>query len=69
VPHVVRSLVGVDFRLQVPFAVLVGPALLLLADVVGRTLVRPMELMVGVVTAFVGAPVLLYVLRRTKGAT
>lgn len=69
VPHVVRSLVGVDFRLQVPFAVLVGPALLLIADVVGRTLVRPMELMVGVVTAFVGAPVLLYVLRRTKGAT
>nr|WP_211719042.1 iron ABC transporter permease [Nocardiopsis sp. MG754419] len=69
VPHVVRSLVGVDFRLQVPFAVLVGPTLLLVADVVGRTVVRPMELMVGVVTAFVGAPVLLYVLRRTKGTT
>ena len=69
VPHVVRALVGVDFRLQVPFALLVGPTLLLLADVVGRTVVRPMELMVGVVAAFVGAPVLLYVLRRTKGAT
>ncbi|WP_200816074.1 iron ABC transporter permease [Nocardiopsis sp. JB363] len=69
VPHMVRSLVGVDFRLQVPFAVLVGPVLLLVADVVGRTVVRPMELMVGVVTAFVGAPVLLYVLRRTKGAS
>lgn len=69
VPHVVRSLVGVDFRVQVPFAALVGPSLLLVADVVGRTVVRPMELMVGVVTAFVGAPVLLYVLRRTKGAS
>ena len=69
VPHVVRSLVGVDFRVQVPFAALVGPTLLLVADVVGRTVVRPMELMVGVVTAFVGAPVLLYVLRRTKGAS
>ena len=69
VPHMVRSLVGVDFRLQVPFAVLAGPVLLLVADVVGRTVVRPMELMVGVVTAFVGAPVLLYVLRRTKGAS
>ncbi|MET9796948.1 FecCD family ABC transporter permease [Nocardiopsis alba] len=69
VPHVVRALVGVDFRLQVPFAVLVGPTLLLVADVVGRTIVRPTELMVGVVTAFVGAPVLLYVLRRTKGNT
>lgn len=69
VPHMVRSLVGVDFRFQVPFAALAGPVLLLVADVVGRTVVRPMELMVGVVTAFVGAPVLLYVLRRTKGAS
>ncbi|MGW5877039.1 FecCD family ABC transporter permease [Nocardiopsis terrae] len=68
VPHVVRALVGADFRLQVPFALLVGPTLLLAADVLGRTVVRPTELMVGVVTAFVGAPVLLYVLRRTKGA-
>ncbi|TDQ54222.1 iron complex transport system permease protein [Actinorugispora endophytica] len=68
VPHVVRALVGVDFRLQVPFALLAGPTLLLLADVVGRSLVRPMELMVGVVTAFVGAPVLLYAVRRTRGA-
>ena len=48
--HVVRALVGVDFRLQIPFALLIGPTLLLLADVVGRTLFRPTELMVGVVT-------------------
>lgn len=66
VPHVVRALVGVDFRAQVPFALLVGPTLLLLADVVGRTIVRPTELMVGVVTAFVGAPVLLYAVRRMR---
>ena len=66
VPHVVRALVGVDFRLQVPFALLAGPTLLLVADVVGRTIVRPTELMVGVVTAFVGAPVLLYVVRRMR---
>ncbi len=66
VPHVVRALVGVDFRVQVPFALLVGPTLLLLADVVGRTIVRPTELMVGVVTAFVGAPVLLYAVRRMR---
>ncbi|WP_306369845.1 iron ABC transporter permease [Nocardiopsis sp. CC223A] len=66
VPHVVRALVGVDFRLQVPFALLVGPVLLLLADVVGRTVVRPIELMVGVVTAFVGAPVLLYAVRKMR---
>ncbi|MDT0329657.1 FecCD family ABC transporter permease [Nocardiopsis lambiniae] len=66
VPHVVRALVGVDFRVQVPFALLVGPTLLLLADVVGRTAVRPIELMVGVVTAFVGAPVLLYAVRKMR---
>lgn len=67
VPHVVRALVGVDFRLQVPFALLIGPTLLLLADVVGRTLFRPTELVVGVVTAFVGAPVLLYAVRKMRG--
>ncbi len=67
VPHIVRGLVGVDFRLQAPFALLVGPTLLLLSDVVGRTIARPIELMVGVVTAFVGAPVLLYVVRRMRG--
>ncbi|GAA1457836.1 iron chelate uptake ABC transporter family permease subunit [Nocardiopsis exhalans] len=69
VPHVVRGLVGVDFRHQVPFALLVGPTLLLLSDVLGRTLVRPMELMVGVVTAFVGAPVLLYVVRKMRASS
>jgi iron complex transport system permease protein len=66
VPHVVRALVGVAVRRQVPFALLVGPVLLLLAEVVGRTAVRPIELMVGVVTAFVGAPVLLYAVRKMR---
>ncbi|GAB2526519.1 iron complex transport system permease protein [Nocardiopsis aegyptia] len=69
VPHVVRALVGVDFRVQVPFALLAGPTLLLVADVVARTVVRPTELMVGVVTAFVGAPVLLYAVRRMRETT
>ncbi|MFD5315488.1 FecCD family ABC transporter permease [Streptomyces sp. NPDC127098] len=68
VPHVVRALVGVDFRLQVGYAAVVGPALLLLADVLGRVVVRPQELMVGVVTAFVGAPVLLFAVRRMRGS-
>ncbi|MFI1379272.1 FecCD family ABC transporter permease [Embleya sp. NPDC020886] len=66
VPHIVRALVGTDFRLQVGFAALLGPALLLLADVVGRVLLRPQELMVGVVTAFVGAPALLIAVRRMR---
>ncbi|MEV7090772.1 iron ABC transporter permease [Streptomyces sp. NPDC093085] len=69
VPHLVRALVGVDFRIQIVFSAIAGPALLLLADVVGRTVLRPQELMVGVVTAFVGAPALLLAVRRMKGTT
>ncbi|MBA0052383.1 iron ABC transporter permease [Streptomyces sp. AJS327] len=68
VPHVVRALVGIDFRLQLAFSAIAGPALLLLADVVGRILLKPQELMVGVVTAFIGAPALLYAVRRMRGA-
>ncbi|MFE4916477.1 FecCD family ABC transporter permease [Streptomyces sp. NPDC056652] len=67
VPHLVRALVGVDFRLQTAFSAVAGPALLLLADVVGRVVLRPQELMVGVVTAFIGAPALLYAVRRMRG--
>ncbi|MGW2278162.1 FecCD family ABC transporter permease [Streptomyces sp. NPDC001770] len=67
VPHVVRALVGVDFRAQIVFSALLGPTLLLLADVVGRVVMRPTELMVGVVTAFIGAPALLVAVRRMKG--
>ncbi|WP_320772713.1 FecCD family ABC transporter permease [Streptomyces sp. CRN 30] len=66
VPHLVRALVGVGMRRQVLFAALLGPILLLLADVVGRVLVRPQELMVGVVTAFAGAPALLVAVRRMR---
>ncbi|RPK56911.1 Ferric enterobactin transport system permease protein FepD [Streptomyces sp. ADI96-02] len=69
VPHVVRALVGVDFRFQILFSALLGPTLLLLADVVGRVVMRPTELMVGVVTAFIGAPALLVAVRRMKGAS
>ncbi|WP_434096101.1 FecCD family ABC transporter permease [Streptosporangium roseum] len=66
VPHIVRALVGVDARTQIAFSAVAGPALLLLADVAGRVVLRPQELMVGVVTAFVGAPALLLTVRRMK---
>ncbi|GAA4203138.1 iron ABC transporter permease [Streptosporangium oxazolinicum] len=68
VPHIVRALVGVDFRAQIAFSALAGPALLLLADVAGRLVLRPQELMVGVVTAFIGAPALLIAVRMMRGA-
>ncbi|MER7048535.1 FecCD family ABC transporter permease [Streptomyces jumonjinensis] len=69
VPHIVRAVVGTDFRRQIAFSAVVGPALLLAADVIGRVVMRPQELMVGVVTAFVGAPALLVAVRRMRGNT
>jgi iron complex transport system permease protein len=68
VPHVVRAFTGPDFRWQLPYCLLAGPLLMLLADVLGRVVVRPAELMVGVVTAFLGAPVLVAVVRRRSVA-
>ncbi len=67
VPHIVRALVGADFRVQIPFALLFGPSMLLAADAVGRVLIRPQELMVGVVSAFIGVPFLLYAVRTMRG--
>lgn len=66
VPHLVRAMIGGDHRWQVPCAALLGAALLLAADVVARVIARPEELMVGVVTAFLGAPFLLAAVRRGK---
>lgn len=69
VPHLVRGLVGTDHRWQLPICLLLGAALLLGSDVLARVVVRPQELMVGVVTAFLGAPFLLWSVRRGKVTT
>ncbi len=66
VPHLARALVGLDHRRIVAVSALLGPALLLGADVVGRLVVRPGELEAGLVVALVGAPVLLLVVRRSR---
>jgi iron complex transport system permease protein len=57
-PHLVRPLLGNDHRLLVPGCLIAGPLLLLAADVLGRLVIRPSELEVGIVTAFLGAPLL-----------
>ncbi|MFG1751899.1 FecCD family ABC transporter permease [Streptosporangium sandarakinum] len=69
VPHIVKAVVGADVRAQVVFSAILGPALLLLADVAGRVVLRPQELMVGIVTAFIGAPALLVAVRRMRSGT
>jgi iron complex transport system permease protein len=66
VPHVARWIVGPDQRWIFVFTVVLAPILLLTADIIGRVVMRPGELQVGIVTAFVGAPVLILLARRRK---
>lgn len=68
VPHIARALVGPDYRWVLPFCVVLGPLLLLGADVAGRVIARPAEVHVGIVTAFVGAPFLIWLARKRQVA-
>jgi len=64
IPHVVRMLWGADHRFLLPASILAGAAFVVLADTLARTAAAPTELPVGVVTAFVGVPFFIYLLRR-----
>jgi iron complex transport system permease protein len=66
VPHIVRLLAGSSYRAILPLATLVGAAFLALADLAARTVSAPAEIPIGVVTAFVGAPFFVLVLRTTR---
>ncbi len=66
VPHVVRLMAGASYRLVIPLSLLFGGGFLILADVVGRELMSPAETPIGVVTAFIGAPFFIYLLRTRK---
>lgn len=63
VPHLVRFFVGVDYRWILPYSILFGAVLLVLADVAARLVLRPQELPLGVMTALVGAPFFIYLAR------
>jgi iron complex transport system permease protein len=63
-PHIVRSIVGPDYRWILPYSIIGGAIFLTVADIVGRLVVRPAELQVGIVTALVGAPFLIVLARR-----
>lgn len=64
VPHAVRAVVGSRHGWLVPYAAIYGPVLLLTADVLGRVLARPSEIQVGIMTAVVGAPFLVHLVRK-----
>jgi iron complex transport system permease protein len=66
VPYVARLISGPDHRWILAFSAVFGPTLLLAADVIGRVLVAPEELQVGIVTAFLGAPVFIALCRRRR---
>ena len=66
VPHLCRLLIGVDHRWLLPFSAIGGACLLLAADVVGRIVARPAELDVGIVTALIGAPFFIWIVRRQR---
>ncbi|MEO6274314.1 MAG: iron ABC transporter permease [Rhodoferax sp.] len=66
-PHCVRLVAGPDHRIVLPGSAMLGAALVLLADSVARTAVQPAELPLGVLTAFVGVPFFLLLLRQFKG--
>ncbi|MGO1560198.1 ABC-type Fe3+-siderophore transport system, permease component [Actinomycetales bacterium JB111] len=66
VPHVCRLIVGVDHRWLIPFSAIGGAALLTAADIVGRIIWKPEEISVGIITAVVGAPFFIAIVRRQK---
>lgn len=68
VPHMVRIFTGPDYRWIIAYCLVAGPILLLGADIVGRIIVRPSELQVGIITALCGAPVLIAIARRRRVA-
>ncbi len=67
-PHVARLVFGAEHRHVIPAAAMIGASLLVLADLVARTIAAPIEVPVGVFTAFLGAPFFLYLLRTRGGA-
>lgn len=68
VPHIARWIVGPDQRWILAYTLILAPSLVLTADILGRIVIRPGEFPVGIVTAFVGAPVLILLVRRRKAS-
>jgi len=68
IPHIARLSAGADHRIQLPVAAFSGGIFLVIADTLARTINRPMEIPIGIITASVGAPYFIYLLRRRKKA-
>jgi iron complex transport system permease protein len=66
IPHVIRLVAGASYRRLLPLSLMLGGAFLILADIPGRMLTNPAETPIGVVTAFIGAPFFIYLLRTRR---
>lgn len=66
VPHIMRLWFGADYRRLIPLSIISGASALLLSDIIARVILAPQEIPVGIITALVGAPFFLWVLRRVK---
>ena len=66
VPHLIRLWFGPDYKRLLPLSILGGATALLVSDIIARVLITPQEIPVGIITALVGAPFFLWVLRRSK---
>ncbi|MFC2068864.1 FecCD family ABC transporter permease [Chloroflexota bacterium] len=66
IPHATRLIWGTDHRFLLPLSVLIGAIFLILADLLARTVIAPIEVPIGIITALCGAPFFLYLLRRRK---
>ncbi|MGQ0679872.1 MAG: FecCD family ABC transporter permease [Actinomycetota bacterium] len=66
VPHVARAITGPDYRWILPYSAILAPVLLLGSDIIGRIIARPGEVQVGIITALVGSPVFVMLVRRRK---
>lgn len=69
VPHTIRLVVGASYRAIIPVTIVAGAAFLVLADLVARTVLSPSEIPIGVVTAFIGGPFFVVVLRTSRRGT
>jgi len=67
-PHVARWIVGPNQRWILAYTLLLAPTMVLTADVLGRVVIRPAEIPVGIVTAFIGAPLLIVLVRRQRAS-
>ncbi len=66
IPHIVRLVVGSDHRILLPSSALVGGIFMIIADTIARTIISPTEIPVGIITAMIGGPFFIYLLRKKK---